>query len=242
MKTAAILVIGNEILSGKVDDTNARFLISELRELGVALRRVVVIPDVLDDICEAARTLSPRFDFVFTSGGVGPTHDDLTMEGLARAWDRKVVRHPELEAMLRAYYGAALNERNLRMAEVPEGAELVRGGAPGQWPVVAIANVFVLPGVPEIFRRKFVGIRDRFRDSPFHLRQIFLAEDEGAIAGFLDRAQAEFPTVDIGSYPRIDTSEYKVKVTLESKDAAAVEQAFTRLMGLLPGAAVIRTE
>jgi molybdenum cofactor synthesis domain-containing protein len=242
VKTAAILVIGNEILSGKTDDANARFLIGELRELGVALRRISVIPDTLDEIAETARELSARFDHVFTSGGVGPTHDDLTMEGIARAFDRRVVRHPELEGLLRAYYGERLHERNLRMADVPEGAELVRSPSIEHWPVIAVGNVYILPGVPEIFRRKFLAIRDRFREQPFFLRQLFLDAEEGAIAAQLDEIQREFPQVDIGSYPRWDHPGYRVKVTLESKDGDAVGRAAAALTALLPSAILVRSE
>ena len=242
MKTAAIVVIGNEILSGKVDDSNARFLIAELRQLGVALRRIVVIPDLLDEIERTVREVSSGHDYVFTSGGVGPTHDDLTMEGIARAFGTRVIRHPELEGMLRAYYGDRLNERNLRMAEVPEGAHFVRASDIQHWPVIAYRNVYILPGVPEIFRRKFSAIRETFRAEPFFLRSVYLCEEEGGVAEFLDRVAAEFPRVDIGSYPKLDPAGYKVKVTLESKDSGDVERATAALLALLPPAIVVKTE
>src|SRR6185436_10159267 len=127
--TAAILLIGNEILSGKVEDENARFLTRELRALGVSLRRIEVVPDVIDDIVASVRALSPRFDFVFTSGGVGPTHDDVTLQAVGDAFAMDIVRHPELEALLRAGYGDRLHERDLRMADVPSGAQLEYGPA-----------------------------------------------------------------------------------------------------------------
>ena len=242
MKTAAIVVIGNEILSGKTDDTNARFLIAELRQLGVALRRIVVIPDVLDEIQRTVREASETHDYVFTSGGVGPTHDDLTMEGIARAFGTRVIRHPELEAMLRAYYGERLNERNLRMAEVPEGAHFVRAEDIRHWPVIAYKNVYILPGVPEIFRRKFVAIRETFRGEPFFLRVVYVSEEEGGIAAYLDRVAADYPRVDIGSYPKLDPTGYKVKVTLEGKHREDVEQATAALLALLPAPIVVKTE
>ncbi|MFM8408750.1 MAG: molybdopterin-binding protein, partial [Alphaproteobacteria bacterium] len=124
-RTAGIVVIGNEILSGKVVDTNSPYMASELRALGVELRRVTTIPDELDVIGDTVREFSGAFDVVFTSGGVGPTHDDVTIEGIARGFGRAVVRHPELEAGLRKYLGDRLNAAHLKMAEVPEGAELV---------------------------------------------------------------------------------------------------------------------
>jgi molybdenum cofactor synthesis domain-containing protein len=235
--TAGIILIGDEILSGKVIDENARFLIEELRELGVGLRRIVVIPDVLSEISETVRWFSERYEHVFTSGGVGPTHDDLTMEGVARAFGGRVVRHPELERLLRDYYGARLEERNLRMADVPEGAHFVHGDHP-TWPVIAMNNVYILPGVPEIFRRKFKSIREKFRISPFFLRSIFISDEEGHIAHELDRIVAQYK-VQVGSYPKFDSPEYKVKITIESKDQPEVEAACADLTRAL-GAAVLR--
>jgi molybdopterin-biosynthesis enzyme MoeA-like protein len=126
------------------------------------------------------------------------------------------------------------------MADVPARAELVR--ADGSWPVVAVKNVYVLPGVPEIFRRKFLSIRDRFRSEPFWLRQIYLDADEGAIASALDEVQTSFPEVAIGSYPKFDPTGYRIKVTLESKQGDAVERATRALLDRLPAALVIRTE
>jgi molybdenum cofactor synthesis domain-containing protein len=236
---AGIILIGDEILSGKVIDENARYLIEELRELGVSLQRISVIPDVLEDIAATVREFSGRFDHVFTSGGVGPTHDDLTMEGVARAFETRIVRHGELERRLREFYGERLEERNLRMADVPDGVTLIDGDVP-TWPVVSLRNVYILPGIPEIFRVKFKSIRERFRADPFHLRCVFTSEEEGAIAGELDRIVARFPGVQVGSYPKLDPSGYKVKVTLESKDQAAVEAACAELVKAL-GAAVVRT-
>src|SRR5215468_5910884 len=156
-KTAAIVVIGNEILSGKSEDKNANFLIGELYRLGVALRRIVVIPDDVEDIARTVRECAANFDYVFTSGGVGPTHDDVTIEGVAKAFNRSVIRHPELEAMLRGYFGDGADEARLRMADMPEGSELIREKGL-RWPVLATENVYVLPGVPELFRSKFEAI------------------------------------------------------------------------------------
>jgi len=227
-------------LSGKIVDENARFLTDELRQLGVALRRITVIPDVIDEIEATVRDFAARFGQVFTSGGVGPTHDDLTMEGVARAFGQKLFRHPELEQLMRGYYGERLEPRNLRMCDVPEGARLVQAGHPS-WPVVAVENVYVLPGVPEIFRAKFLSIREQFRQAPYHLRQIFTSAEEGSIAADLDRVVAAYPMVQVGSYPKFDVAAvgYSVKVTLESKDAAAVDAAAAELRAAL-GSSVVR--
>ena len=239
--TAAIVVIGDEILSGKFADENAAYLIRELRELGVALRRIEVIPDVLDDIAAAVRAASARHDHVFTSGGVGPTHDDVTIEGIARAFAVRVVRHPTLEELLRGYYGARLEERNLRMAEVPEGAEMIPADHPS-WPVTCFRNIYILPGVPAIFRRKFGAIRERFRAAPFFVRRVYCMAEEGAIAPTLDAVVADFPGVAVGSYPRFDATDFRVLVTLESKDEARVAAAAAALVERLPAGIIVRTE
>ncbi len=241
MSTAGIILIGDEILSGKVRDQNADFLIGELRTLGVNLRKIATIPDVLEEIAATVRDFARSFDHVFTSGGVGPTHDDLTMEGVARAFGSTVIRHPELEAMLRAYYGERLQERNLRMADVPDGAHFVHGEATPGWPVIAMRNVYILPGVPELFRRKFGGIRERFREAPFFLKQVFTTSEEGHIAHELDRIVATYAAVQVGSYPTFSAPDYKVKVTIEGKDAEAVARACDDLVRTL-GTAIVRVE
>ena len=240
-KTAAIVVIGNEILNGKSEDQNARFIIGELHSLGVSLRRIVVIPDVLDEIAGAVRECSERFDYVFTSGGIGPTHDDVTVEGIARALDRRVVRDSRLESLIRGRFGAAADEARLRMADVPENCELV-GGPNLRWPVLAAENVFILPGVPELFRSKFEAIRERFRAEPFYSRAVFTREDEFDLAPALTRVASGHPEVEIGSYPNFQSAEYRVKITLESKERAAVERALAALLLSLEDSLLTRTE
>ena len=227
-KTAAILVIGNEILTGKVEETNARFLTQQLYDLGVRLLRIQVVPDEVDAIAEAVRSLRPAVDHVFTSGGVGPTHDDVTVAGIAKALGRKVVRVEAIERVLRNYYGERCNDDVLRMAEAPEGFELIEC-CDKYWPVLAVENVVVLPGVPEIFRRKFESIRERFRSTPFAIEVLHTSLDEGLLATHLNRLAASFPGVAIGSYPQFTDPSWKVRVTLESKDPAAVERASREL-------------
>ena len=240
-KTAAIVVIGNEILTGKSPDKNASFLIEQLHQLGVALRRVVIIPDELDTIARAVRECAGSFDYVFTSGGVGPTHDDVTIAGVALAFDRAVVRHPQLEAMLRSYFGDGVDEARLRLADVPDGSALLYDNGV-RWPVLATENVFVLPGVPGLFRSKFEAIRERFRAAPFFVATVYTREDEFDITPRLDRLAAEYPDVEIGSYPNFAGEEYRVKLTIESKEAAAVEQVRAALLALLDPAAIVRAE
>src|SRR2546422_9255372 len=151
-KTAGIVLIGNEILSGKVTDVNAAYLCRELRALGVDVRRIAVIPDEVDLIAREVATLSRDHDVVFTSGGVGPTHDDVTIEGVARAMDVKVVRHPLLVGILERHFGAQLNEAHLKMAEMPEGGQLV-GHEAVRFPTMLMRHVCIPPVVPRTLRR-----------------------------------------------------------------------------------------
>jgi molybdenum cofactor synthesis domain-containing protein len=240
--TAGIVIIGDEILSGKFVEENAAFLIGELSALGVELRRITVIPDDLDDIAATVRDASARFDHVFTSGGVGPTHDDVTIAGIARAFDTTVARHPDLEAKVRGYWKDRLAPANLRLAEIPAGSELIYpGGKDAVWPVVCYRNVYILPGVPTLFRRKFVDIRDRFRASPATAARLYVDLDEGELAPHLDATVAAHPAVKIGSYPRFSERDFRVLVTFEGADAAEVGAAFALLDARL-GALVVRRE
>jgi molybdenum cofactor synthesis domain-containing protein len=231
-KTAGIIVIGNEILSGKTRDENSPYLVRQLRDLGVDVRKISVIPDELPRISEEVGLLSKSYDFVFTTGGVGPTHDDLTMEGIALAFGRRIHRNGELEAAIRHFYSRELIEGNLRMADVPEGARLV-GGKGLVFPVVAVENVFIFPGVPEILQKKFDRIKETFRDDPFYLREIFLRADEGQIAATLNRILEAFPDLLLGSYPYFDNPSYSIKLTLESKDSAYLDRAYAALVAEL---------
>ena len=238
--TAAIVVIGDEILSGKFVEENAAFLIGELRALGVALRRIMVIPDELDDIAATVPALAARFDHVFTSGGVGPTHDDVTIDGLALGFGTDVVSEPDLERRIRAYWGERLAPANLRMARIPRGAHLVYGDGTA-WPVVAYRNVYILPGVPRLFQRKFLDIRERFRSTPVTLARVWLDAEEGVVAPDLDAVVAAHPAVRVGSYPRFDERDFQVLITLEGPSAAAVAAATDDLCARL-AARVVRRE
>jgi molybdenum cofactor synthesis domain-containing protein len=231
-KSAGIIVIGNEILSGKTRDENSVYLAHELRQLGVDLRKICVIPDELSLIADEVREFSNSFDYVFTTGGVGPTHDDLTMDGVAAAFGRAIRRHPELEATLRQNYSPELIEGNLRMSDIPEGARLV--GGKGMWfPVIAVENVYIFPGVPEILQRKFERIKEMFREEPFHLREIYLLADEGQIAAILHNVLAQYPDLLLGSYPYFDNRGYSIKLTLESKDLFYLQAAYEALVSEL---------
>ncbi|MBI3328003.1 MAG: competence/damage-inducible protein A [Nitrospinae bacterium] len=232
-KTAGIVVIGNEILSGKVQDVNAAYLARELRLLGVDVQKISVITDDVEIIAAEVSAFSRQFDLVFTSGGVGPTHDDVTIEGIARGFGRRVIRHPELEHLLRSRYGGNLNEARLKLTEVPEGATLA--SEEGIWfPAVTIENVYIFPGIPDLLRQKFELIKERFRDQPYFLRKVYVKENEGNIAAWLHELLHELPDLLLGSYPDMHNPHYKVMLTLESKDEGYVQAALDRLLALLP--------
>ena len=239
-RTAGVVVIGDEILSGTFADENALFLIRELRGLGVDLRRITVIPDVLEEIADVVPWHAARFDFVFTSGGVGPTHDDVTMAGISRGFGVGVVRSPDLEAKVRGYWGAKLADANLRLADVPEGAVLVYG-RDTTWPVVSFQNVYILPGVPALFKRKFLDISDRFRAEVVTLAKVYVGADEGTIAPSLDATVAAFADVKLGSYPRFDERDFRVMLTLEGVDAGRVAAAQDDLVSRL-GDSVVKVD
>lgn len=239
--TAAILIIGDEILSGKTEEKNAKFLISELRDLGVSLRLVMVVSDDIEQIAEAIANMSKRFTYVFTSGGVGPTHDDVTILGVCKAFGSQMHRHPEIELALRKFFGDKIQETHLRMADVPQGSTFIT--VPElRWPILSYQNVYVFPGVPEFFRQKFSAIKERFRASEFYLKLIFTKQDEFDIADYLTKVSKDYPQVAIGSYPVFDRDDYRVKVTIESKDKQVTESAFNMLISLFDSNHIVRSE
>jgi molybdenum cofactor synthesis domain-containing protein len=222
--TAALVLIGNEILSGKIRDDNGSYLLRELRGLGVDVRRVEIVPDEEDLIVDAVRRCREQAVHLFTSGGIGLTHDDVTVPAVARALDRPVIRHPELLAMLRSFYGDAMDDFHARLAEVPEGAELLWGRPRNlRFPAILADDILILPGVPSLFVEKFEAIKERYRAPPIVLVNLFLGVGEDRIAGLLTEATVRFPGIAIGSYPRFDAADHKVKVTVESRDPAIVK-------------------
>lgn len=241
-RTAAALIIGNEILSGKIVDTNTTFLARTLFALGIELRRVVVCPDEIDTIAEDLSALRGAHDLVFTSGGVGPTHDDVTIEGVAASLERPVVRSEAVEKMIRHYYGDRATEAHFRMANMPEGAEMIRSSnAP--WPTVVIENVFVLPGVPEIFELKLVDLRKRLdQGHEFHSQAVYTLSGEGEIASLLERIAKDFPEVMVGSYVKWKAEDYRTKVTFDSNDPDEVSKAADMLVNELDPEQFVRRE
>lgn len=240
-KNAAIIVIGNEILSGKVQDSNSPYLTRELRALGVDVQRISVIPDEVDTIGEEIASCRKRYHLIFTSGGVGPTHDDVTMEGIAKGVGRPLIHHPILDQLLRTVYEGTLNPAQAKLADVPEGIELLY--AEGlRIPVLRFENIHIFPGIPDLLIRKFEAIKERFRETPFHLRKIFLTGDEAVIAEDLNKVLRIYPYLLLGSYPILHHPDYKVILTLESKDKSYLEGATQSLLSFLPKDLILRLE
>jgi FAD synthetase len=241
MPTAGIVIIGNEILSGKVTDTNSPYLCRELRELGVEVERILTIPDVIDTIADEVRAMSEQYDLVFTSGGVGPTHDDLTMDGIAQAFGRGLTKSESISGRIQRAQGRAPNASLEKMAMLPEGAQLVDAG--DLWfPVVVVENVYIFPGIPELLRKKFESVRDRFSGVPFVLRRVYVNQYEHQIAASLDALLEAFPDLMLGSYPKIREKSFKVLLTLESRDEDYVQRALDSLLERLTASAVYKVE
>ncbi len=232
--TAAALLVGNELLSGKVKERNLAPLAATLRALGIRLERAAVVADERSAIAAEVRAMSARYDVVFTSGGVGPTHDDVTLEGVADGFGVATEIHPHLAALLKALYGERCTDDHLLMARVPVGSEL-RTSPEVKWPTVVMRNVWVMPGVPELFRMKLVIVREHLMGpSPIVSRALFTHLEETDLKPLLDQAVAHHPAIEIGSYPKWFDPSYKTKVTFDGVVEAQVDAALAELIGLLP--------
>jgi molybdenum cofactor synthesis domain-containing protein len=242
VNTAAALLIGNELLSGKVREANLFELAHTLRALGVRLERVVVVSDDVDTIAAEVALLSSQYDVVFTSGGVGPTHDDVTVDAVARAFGVTTHVEPSVAKLLSDAYGEACSEAHLRMALVPEGAQLTSNDEV-PWPTVVMRNVWMLPGVPEVFRMKLSVVRSALRGpAPFLSRAVFTRLDETDLKPLLDEVVAAYADVDVGSYPKWFDPSYKTKVTFDAREQERLESALAAFLELIPREAVIRIE
>lgn len=236
MPTAAILIIGNEILSGRTKDLNLPWLGEQLAGLGIRLTECRVVRDEEDAIIEAVNTLRARNDYVFSTGGIGPTHDDITSATMAKAFGVRLHRHPEAEAILRAYYKPEdINEARMKMADVPEGAELVANpvsAAPGY----RFENVYVFAGVPRIMQAMFDNIRHQLAGGPpIRSRAVSVYLTEGTIAEKLTRIQEAFPQVDIGSYPMIREGKLGTSLVMRSSEETPLLECTGRVKEMIAG-------
>jgi molybdenum cofactor synthesis domain-containing protein len=224
--TAAMLVIGDEILSGRTQDTNLNYIAKFLGALGIDMREARVVPDVEKEIVDAVNALRARYTYVFTTGGIGPTHDDITADAIARAFGVGIDYHPEALALLAArYQPGEFNEMRKRMARIPDGASLIRNSA-STAPGFQIGNVFVMAGVPMVMRAMMEDVAPRLkRGTVVTTATVSARIGEGRIAGPLAKIQAEYANVVIGSYPFYTPDGYGVQLVVRGRDAASVEAA-----------------
>lgn len=228
--TARLVIIGNEVLSGKVQDENTPFLLRRLRQLGVRCTGVVVVPDEEELIAAAVRTAAEAADWVFTSGGVGPTHDDVTMKSLAMAFDVPLEEHELVANFIKSHPRYEASPERMRMAQLPQGAEV---DLSGPFPQVRIRNVWVFPGVPRLLQGKFELIAPELGGVRAHCSGIYSPLRESEIAGRLEAIVAAHPGIEVGSYPQWRDEGYRVLVTLEGLSPAEVALATSELVELL---------
>lgn len=232
--TAAVLVIGDEILSGRTKDRNTGYIAEYLTGLGIDLREARVVPDDLDEIANAVNALRSRYDYLFTTGGIGPTHDDMTADGMGRAFGLPVEHDSEAVAILTEYLGDRVNEARLRMARMPKGAELIRNPvstAPG----FRIENVFVMAGIPAVMQGMLDEIAPTLRTGrPYHVESVEgQGIKEGDVGGPLGEIQKAFPGVLIGSYPHTKDGMLTTTIVLRSRNADELALARERVVAMI---------
>ncbi|QLH38544.1 MAG: competence/damage-inducible protein A [Defluviicoccus sp.] len=237
--TACVLIIGNEILSGRTQDVNLAYLAKTLNEVGIRVMEARVIRDDERAIVDAVNACRVVYDYVFTTGGIGPTHDDITSACIARAFGVPIVRDPEAERLMRVHYGGVgLNAARLKMADVPQGSSLIENpvsSAPG----FQIGNVIVLAGVPRILQAMVDGLKGRLRGGETVLsRTVSAFTTESAIAAGLSAVQDRYPQVEIGSYPFARSGRFGTSLVSRSTDADALAAAVDDILALLQGMGV----
>lgn len=233
--TAAMLVIGDEILSGRTRDVNLFHLAQELTRVGITLREARMVADQHEEIVAAVRALSSKHDHLFTSGGIGPTHDDITADAVAEAMGAKIGHRADAMALLQAHYdraGLPFNEARQRMARIPDGASLIDNPistAPG----FSVGNVHVMAGVPNIFEAMLAGLLPRLSGgAPLLSQTLRLMRGEGEIAGAFAALAAEFPDLSMGSYPFTQQGAYGTNLVIRGTDPQRLDEAMLRLTRL----------
>jgi molybdenum cofactor synthesis domain-containing protein len=233
--TAAVLLIGDEILSGRTKDKNLGFIADYVTALGIDLREARLVPDVEDEIVAALNALRQRYTYVFTTGGIGPTHDDITADAVAKAFGVEIDHDPRAVEILLAYFkemGREPNEARMRMARMPKGASLIDNPV-SRAPGFQMGNVFVMAGVPRIMNAMMDDVATRLtRGVPMQSRQVEFRGGEGDAAKPLGEIQKAHPSVVIGSYPFQAPDGFATNLVLRSRDAAALEEAYRAVCGM----------
>jgi molybdenum cofactor synthesis domain-containing protein len=237
--TAAVLIIGDEILSGRTQDTNLRDIARYLGVHGVDLAEARTVPDVHEEIVDALNALRARYDYVITTGGIGPTHDDITADAVAAAFGVDLYEHPEIIALLKARAGMELNAARRRMARVPVGGDLVKNAVQGP-PGFTIGNVFVLAGVPAIMRSMLEDVGPRLKGGAVTIARTLRVEGsgEGVIAAPLEAVAKAHPAMSLGSYPFFGAEGYGSNLVLRGRDAAELAATLEELTAALREAGI----
>lgn len=237
--TAAVLIIGDEILSGRTQDTNLRDIARYLGVIGIDLAEARTVPDVLGEIVDALNALRARYDYVITTGGIGPTHDDITADAVAAAFGVELFEHPEILEMMQRRFGAELNAARRRMARVPVGGELVKNPVQGP-PGFTIGNVFTLAGVPQIMRGMLEDVGPRMRGGRPTVSRTVRVEGsgEGAIAEPLEQVAKAHPDMSLGSYPFFTPEGYGSNLVLRSRDPEQLVAVVAELISALRQAGI----
>ncbi len=224
--TAGICTIGNEILNGSITDLNTPFLTRRLYELGIEVCEIRILPDRIDVIAQAIKTLHRSYDLIFTSGGMGPTPDDVTIPAVAQGLHKNVIVEPRLEQILCQYFQTDhLSPSQKRLARIPEGARL-QFFPPCPFPQIAIENIYLLPGIPEILKEKFDLLAPTLPRSSIFSHQLEIIALETEIAPLLEQMVNRFPQLTLGSYPlSTKDSKNKVQLVLKSRSREILEQA-----------------
>jgi molybdenum cofactor synthesis domain-containing protein len=236
--TAALVIIGDEILSGRTQDANCAYLAKWLGVQGIRLKEVRVVSDDMDAIGEAVNALRVRHDYLFTTGGIGPTHDDITVDAIAAALGREVIVHPDARAILADHYGDQLTEARLRMARTPEGASLIenpRTKAPG----IRVENIFIMAGVPMITQGMLAALDGKLEGgAPVLSRTVAAWTQESQAAAILKRTEKENPGAQIGSYPFWREGKTGANFVIRSTDPAQLADVAQKLMAGLAEAGI----
>ncbi|MAO56167.1 MAG: competence/damage-inducible protein A [Rhodospirillaceae bacterium] len=232
--TACLIIIGNEILSGRTRDANLQFLGENLNKLGIRMMEARVIADVEETIIACVNDARARFDYVFTTGGIGPTHDDITSACVAKAFGRKLIRHPDAEALLLSHYKPEdVTEARMKMADVAEDSILLENPV-SRAPGFQVENVFVLPGVPRIMQAMFDLFKHRLVGGAEMLsKSIASYTPEGKMAARLTALQDSHPDLEIGSYPFSRDGKHGSTIVIRGTDAAEIDRAAETLRGIM---------
>ncbi len=230
--TAAILVIGNEILSGMIQDQNVRYIAQKLLIKGISLKEVRIIPDIEQEIIENVNYLRKKYSYLFSTGGIGPTHDDITTSSVAKAFGVNLVRNDDIYHEISKFYeerGETMNSAREKMSILPENSSLISNSitkAPGFF----IENVFVMAGIPAIVQDMFTCVESNIKSlTPILLKHCIVNSSESIIASLLEDVQNNYPNVDIGSYPFKKDNNYYTNVAFKTNDLIALDESIQKL-------------